>query len=325
MEHATFNRTRGTLALSAFAALLAFTSPQPVQAEGAGWNMHLGAGAMFYEGDDELESGGLYEARVGYDFNTRWTLEGSIGGMPVLDNRVFDDDRFALDDEASGILMGVHGLFHLNGDVNRTIDPYISTHISAAWYDEKVHKHRNHWDGLTGAGAGVNFFLNDAWSIRGDYSLMLPADSGEINHTGIIFVGYSWGRKAALAGGGSGDEDSAFADENMPRLGVVYFAFDSALLDEQSRAKLKEVHEWMQSNPDESVLLTGHCDERGTNEYNLALGDRRARSAYDYLVSLGADRNRLSTVSFGEERPADSGHNEEAWAKNRRVECVHQK
>ena len=71
-----------------------------------------------------------------------------------------------------------------------------------------------------------------------------------------------------------------------------------------------------------NLVIEGHCDERGTNEYNMALGDRRARSARDFLVNLGVDASRISTVSYGEEKPADPGKTEEAWAKNRRAQFV---
>ena len=78
--------------------------------------------------------------------------------------------------------------------------------------------------------------------------------------------------------------------------------------------------EWIAENPDVQIQLEGHCDERGTNEYNLALGERRAKAVFDYLVSLGASPSQFSMVSFGEERPAASGSNESAWKQNRRVE-----
>ena len=78
--------------------------------------------------------------------------------------------------------------------------------------------------------------------------------------------------------------------------------------------------EWIAENPDVQVQLEGHCDERGTNEYNLALGERRAKAVFDYLVSLGASPSQFSLVSFGEERPVASGSNESAWKQNRRVE-----
>jgi len=75
----------------------------------------------------------------------------------------------------------------------------------------------------------------------------------------------------------------------------------------------------MKKNPGAKVQIEGHCDERGTPEYNLALGQRRADSTKKYLVNLGIDGSRLSTISYGEEKPADPGHNEAAWAKNRRA------
>ena len=80
--------------------------------------------------------------------------------------------------------------------------------------------------------------------------------------------------------------------------------------------------EFLKNNPGAAVLIEGHCDERGTPEYNMALGERRAASAKSYLVSLGVKGGGLSTVSFGEEKPVDPGHNEEAWAKNRRAHFV---
>jgi len=73
--------------------------------------------------------------------------------------------------------------------------------------------------------------------------------------------------------------------------------------------------EWLRENPDATVTIGGHCDERGTNEYNLALGDRRAESAKAFLVDLGIDASRITTISYGEERPVDPRNNEEAWAK----------
>ena len=79
---------------------------------------------------------------------------------------------------------------------------------------------------------------------------------------------------------------------------------------------------YMKNNTGDSVIIEGHCDERGTNEYNLALGERRAESAKKYLVNLGIDASRLETVSYGEERPVDSGSNEAAWKKNRRAHFV---
>lgn len=98
----------------------------------------------------------------------------------------------------------------------------------------------------------------------------------------------------------------------------IYFDFDKSDLLEEAQEVLRRKAEYLKDNPDVLVIIEGHCDERGTNEYNLALGDRRASSAKDFLVNLGIAGSRLTCVSYGEERPADPGHNEEAWAKNRR-------
>jgi peptidoglycan-associated lipoprotein len=99
----------------------------------------------------------------------------------------------------------------------------------------------------------------------------------------------------------------------------VNFAFDSYVLDAMAQAKLRQNFEWLKANPGVVVQIEGHCDERGTAEYNMALGSKRARAAMEYLLSLGLAGDRLSTVSYGEELPLDPGHNEQAWAKNRRA------
>ena len=101
---------------------------------------------------------------------------------------------------------------------------------------------------------------------------------------------------------------------------MVYFAYDKSVITTAFADVIKKNYEWIEENPDLQIQLEGHCDERGTNEYNLALGERRAKAVFDYLVSLGASPSQFSLVSFGEERPADEGSNEVAWRKNRRVE-----
>jgi len=101
---------------------------------------------------------------------------------------------------------------------------------------------------------------------------------------------------------------------------LICFDFDKSELKPSAQETLTKKASWLKANLDYSVRIAGHCDERGTNEYNLALGERRANSAAKYLIALGVGEDRISTVSYGEERPADPGHNEEAWAKNRRDE-----
>jgi peptidoglycan-associated lipoprotein len=101
---------------------------------------------------------------------------------------------------------------------------------------------------------------------------------------------------------------------------LIYFEFDSFELKPESRSVLQRKAEHLKSYPSLRMTIEGHCDERGTEEYNLALGQRRAQAVADFLVLLGINANRLKTVSFGEERPAVTESNEAAWAKNRRAE-----
>ena len=103
-------------------------------------------------------------------------------------------------------------------------------------------------------------------------------------------------------------------------LHIVYFDFDEAKLTPTAIAKLDKTAAWMQKNPEANIEIAGNCDERGTNEYNMALGERRANTAKKYLVSMGIASDRLATISYGEEQPVDPGHTEAAWAKNRRDE-----
>ncbi len=102
----------------------------------------------------------------------------------------------------------------------------------------------------------------------------------------------------------------------------ILYEFDSASLSVDAQQILRRKEEWLRENPRARVIIEGHCDERGTNEYNLALGDRRAFSAKSFLVDLGIDDSRLTTVSYGEEQPIDSRTAEDAWAKNRRAHFV---
>jgi peptidoglycan-associated lipoprotein len=102
----------------------------------------------------------------------------------------------------------------------------------------------------------------------------------------------------------------------------ILFEFDSASLSAEAQEILRAKAAWLKANPGARVIIEGHCDERGTNEYNLALGDRRAFSAKSFLVDLGIADSRLTTISYGEEQPVDIGSSEDAWAKNRRAHFV---
>jgi peptidoglycan-associated lipoprotein len=105
---------------------------------------------------------------------------------------------------------------------------------------------------------------------------------------------------------------------------TVYFEYDQSRLTAEARRILGKnadmIRGSLEKHPELKILIEGHCDERGTNEYNLALGERRAFSARDYLISLGTPAAALFTKSWGEEKPVDPGHSEKAWARNRRAE-----
>ena len=101
---------------------------------------------------------------------------------------------------------------------------------------------------------------------------------------------------------------------------TVYFEFDQATLSDTAKDTLVRNAEWLRSNANARVQVEGNADERGTNEYNLALGERRAAAVRSYLTSLGIDGSRLVIISYGEERPAESGQGEDSWARNRRVD-----
>jgi peptidoglycan-associated lipoprotein len=122
--------------------------------------------------------------------------------------------------------------------------------------------------------------------------------------------------------GGSGAGYNGQSNAAGLVLGDIFFNFDSSALSTEAQEQLKQNAAWLKSHAGQSATIEGHCDERGTDEYNVALGERRAVSAKQYLVTLGVGDSKLTTVSYGKERPFDPGHNEEAWAKNRRDHFV---
>ncbi|MEE4454514.1 peptidoglycan-associated lipoprotein Pal [Novosphingobium resinovorum] len=103
---------------------------------------------------------------------------------------------------------------------------------------------------------------------------------------------------------------------------TIYFQLDKSDIDPQSQAALAKQAQWLQQYPNKRATIEGHCDERGTREYNIALGERRANAAKNYLASLGVDTSRVTTVSYGKERPIALGSDEASWAQNRRAVTV---
>jgi peptidoglycan-associated lipoprotein len=102
----------------------------------------------------------------------------------------------------------------------------------------------------------------------------------------------------------------------------AFYPYGEAAIDADAQAALTSSADWLKKNPTYKLLVEGHCDERGTEQYNLALGDRRANSARDFLMTLGVDGSRIRTVSYGEERPFEQGQTESAYAQNRRAHLV---
>jgi peptidoglycan-associated lipoprotein len=144
-------------------------------------------------------------------------------------------------------------------------------------------------------------------------------NSGDTGSTGAS-ASNSGGSQVATAP--SGPKPGAQMDLTINVGDRVLFAFDSSALSAESRTTIERWAAWLKTYPANRVVVEGHTDERGTREYNLALGERRADAARDYLVSLGVDTNRVMIVSFGKERPAVPGSNDRAWAQNRRGALV---
>ena len=129
------------------------------------------------------------------------------------------------------------------------------------------------------------------------------------------------GAQAHGTGEGTPAGKSALDDPNSPLANrVIYFEYDSSEVLPQYRSVVEAHAAYLASNPNAIVTLEGHADERGSREYNLALGERRANAVKSQMTLLGAKTNQIKTVSYGEERPALEGHDENAWSKNRRVE-----
>jgi peptidoglycan-associated lipoprotein len=120
----------------------------------------------------------------------------------------------------------------------------------------------------------------------------------------------------------NGPEPGSKQDFEVAAGNTVYFAFDKYDLSSDAQAVLRRQAQWLNTYGNTTITVEGHCDERGTREYNLALGERRANSVKNYLVALGVSASRIQTISYGKERPAVLGSNEAAWAKNRRAVTV---
>lgn len=160
-------------------------------------------------------------------------------------------------------------------------------------------------------------------------------DSGQMKPGGTDEFSSGSGDLASGFGSGSGFGSSLGGPGSLPgrpanawtpipgvKLDTVYFAYDNSNVSSSQTPKLEAAAKYMTSNPSAGLIVEGHCDERGSAEYNMGLGERRALAVREYLVNLGVPETRLQTISYGTERPADPGHNESAWLKNRRAELI---
>jgi len=152
------------------------------------------------------------------------------------------------------------------------------------------------------------------WACTSTSGPTTPSDGGSFTpEPPTAREGDGLGSRAATSGG---------AETGPSSLETIYFDFDKALLTPESRRVLEQNATYLRQHSDARVEIQGNCDERGSTEYNLALGNRRANAAKQFLVDLRIEPSRLATISFGEENPAVRGHNETAWSKNRRDDFV---
>jgi peptidoglycan-associated lipoprotein len=179
------------------------------------------------------------------------------------------------------------------------------------------------WLSVVAVLAAVSLLTLGACSTKNKETL--PA-TGEKTEAGTSAGGDSAAGSSQAGGAGSvtaeertqqGQRDISYTEESQ--LKDIHFDFDKSDIRPDARDTLKANADWIKANAKSKVQVEGHCDERGTNEYNLALGERRANAVKKYLVSLGIDADKLYTISYGEELPIDPGHSEDAWGKNRRA------
>lgn len=162
------------------------------------------------------------------------------------------------------------------------------------------------------------------------FALAGCAGTGEVeSETTAEEAGQAEGEESGVETGGMDASEREFQGNPLDNpdsplsTRVIHFEFDSSTIQKKYLDILDAHAEYLMDNPDTEVRLEGHADERGSREYNIGLGDRRAQAVRRLLLFQGVEDDQVSTVSYGEEQPVDPGHNEEAWAKNRRVEIVY--
>ena len=154
----------------------------------------------------------------------------------------------------------------------------------------------------------------EAAAVQGEKVVEQPIQEAPLSEAAVV-------EKEVSARAEAGDEITELARKKGMLL-TVYFDFDRFTIRDDMKSILEKDSIWLKENPGVNIQIQGYCDERGSDEYNIALGERRAQSIRGYLINYGISQSRLATISYGEERPVDPGHTEEAWAKNRRGELV---
>ena len=151
-----------------------------------------------------------------------------------------------------------------------------------------------------------------------------PKEDEQADAGAVTKVSTTTDTRQGVTDGGKMDVKSMLSDQNSPLAKrVFYFEFDSSELSAEDRDALNAHADFLANHPEISVVMEGHADERGTREYNMALGERRAKAVMQLLVLQGASRDQLQSISFGEERPVALGHDESAWRVNRRAELLY--
>ena len=147
-----------------------------------------------------------------------------------------------------------------------------------------------------------------------------PGDATEPEMEGPVDMDNAGADDSSKLGKGEANRIDMGGPVDWSQAAPVYFDYDSAMIRTSEQTTLNELAGWAKENPGKKILVAGHCDERGTLEYNRALGQRRAAAAREYLIKKGVPASNIGTVSYGEEKPANSGKDEAAWTKNRRAE-----
>lgn len=180
---------------------------------------------------------------------------------------------------------------------------------------------------ITACQTGSDEIIEDSTTFDGVDQSQLEGFDGSVDGVDSDLTALEDGSDgSAIAFGNDLESTQAMLDDpdSVISSRVIYFQFDSAKISEESLSTLEAHGSFIASNGNVSVRLEGHSDERGSREYNIALGDRRAQSVRRVLLFQGASSDQLETISYGEEQPATFGHTEDAWSKNRRVELVYQ-